>query len=156
MTMKGATMFRSILLPTDGSPLSTRAAKYAIRLAASTGARITALHVIAYFEAPSYFEGTAVYAETFSPKEYKRVTEARARTMLAKVKKLADAASVRCEVMTVNARSPSEGIIKAAKAKRCDGIVMASHGRRGLQAVLLGSETSKVLAHSKMPVLVCR
>lgn len=149
-------MFRSILLPTDGTPLSTRAAKYAVKLAATTGARITALHVIAYFEPPNYFDGMAVYTELFSPKEYKRATEAQAQAMLAKVKELADAASVKCEVMTLNARSPSEGIIKAAKSKGCDGIVMASHGRRGLEAVLLGSETTKVLTHSKVPVLVCR
>jgi nucleotide-binding universal stress UspA family protein len=148
-------MFRSILLPTDGSTLSTRAAKYAVKLAASTGARVTALHVIAYFQPPSYFDGMAVYPQPFSPKEYKRATEAQAQAMLAKVKKLADAASVRCDVMTLNARSPWEGIMMAAKSKGCDGIVMASHGRRGLEAVLLGSETSKVLTHSKVPVLVC-
>lgn len=149
-------MFRSILLPTDGSALSTRAAKYAVKLAASTGARITALHVIAYFEPPSYFDGMAVDPELFSPKEYKRATEAQAQKMLDKVKKLAGAASVRCDTITLNARSPWEGIIKAAKSKGCDGIIMASHGRRGLEAVLLGSETTKVLTHSKIPVLVCR
>jgi nucleotide-binding universal stress UspA family protein len=149
-------MFRSILLPTDGSALSTRAAKYAVKLAAATGARITALHIVPPFEPSSFFEGTAVLVEPFSPKEYKLATEARAHAMLAKVKKLADAASVRCDVMTLNERSPWEGIIKAAKSKGCDGIVMASHGRRGLEAVLLGSETTKVLTHSKVPVLVCR
>ena len=149
-------MFRSILLPTDGSTLSTKAAKYAVKLAAATGARVTALHVIAYFQPPDYFDGMAVYPELFSPREYKRATEAQAQAMLAKVKRLADAASVPCDVMTLNARSPWEGIIKAAKSKGCDGIVMASHGRRGLEAVLLGSETTKVLTHSKVPVLVCR
>ena len=149
-------MFRSILLPTDGSTLSTKAAKYAVKLAAATGARLTALHVIAYFQPPDYFDGMAVYPELFSPREYKRATEAQAQAMLATVKRLADAASVPCEVMTLNARSPWEGIIKAAKSKGCDGIVMASHGRRGLEAVLLGSETTKVLTHSKVPVLVCR
>ena len=149
-------MFRSILLPTDGSTLSTRAAKYAVKLAASTGARVIALHVIAYFQPPDYFDGMAVYPELFSPREYKRATEAQAQAMLATVKRLADAASVPCDVMTLNARSPWEGIIKAAKSKGCDGIVMASHGRRGLEAVLLGSETTKVLTHSKVPVLVCR
>src|SRR5688500_3222881 len=118
--MQGATMFRSILLPTDGSPLSTRAAKYAVRLAASTGARITALHVIAHFEPLDYFDGMAVYPEIFSAKEYKRATETQAQAMLAKVKKLADAESVKCETMTLNARSPSEGIIKAAKSTGCD------------------------------------
>ena len=148
-------MFRSILLPTDGSTLSTRAAKYAVKLAASTGARVTALHVIAYFQPPSYFEGMAVYPQPFSPKEYKRATEAHAQKMLDRVKKLAGAASVRCDTMTLNARAPWEGILEAARSKGCDGIVMASHGRRGLEAVLLGSETTKVLTHSKIPVLVC-
>lgn len=149
-------MFRSILLPTDGSPLSTRAAKLAVKLAASTGARLTALHVIAYFEPPEYFDGMAVYPEMFSPAEYKRATETQAQKMLDRVKKLAGAASVRCDTMTMNARTPWEGIIKAARSKGCDGIVMASHGRRGLQSIILGSETTKVLTHSKVPVLVCR
>lgn len=149
-------MFRHILLPTDGSPLSTRAAKLAVKLAKSSRARLTALHVIPHFQPTQYIEGMSVYPELFSPAEYKRVTEARATKLLGNVAKLAQAAKVRCDTTFVNARAPWEGIIKTAKSRRCDAIVMASHGRRGLQAVLLGSETTKVLTHSKVPVLVCR
>ena len=148
-------MFRHILLPTDGSPLSTRAAKLAVQLAKSSRARLTALHVIAPYEPTTYIEGMAVYPELFSPAEYKRVSEARARRLLDKVAALAKAAGVRCDTTTVNARAPWEAIIKAAKSKRCDAIVMASHGRRGLESLLLGSETTKVLTHTKTPVLVC-
>jgi nucleotide-binding universal stress UspA family protein len=148
-------MFRHILLPTDGSPLSTRAAKLAVELAKSNGARLTALHVIPYFEPTTYIEGMSVYPELFSPAEYKRVTEARAGRLLGKVAALAKAAGVPCEATVVNGRAPWEAIIKTAKSKRCDAIVMASHGRRGLESLLLGSETTKVLTHSKTPVLVC-
>ncbi len=148
-------MFRHILLPTDGSPLSARAAKLALKLAKSSGARLTALHVIPPYEPTTYMEGMAVYPELFSPDEYKRATEARAKRMLGKVAGLAKAAGVRCETTLVNGRAPWEAIIKTAKSKRCDAIVMASHGRRGLESLLLGSETTKVLTHSKTPVLVC-
>lgn len=148
-------MFRHILLPTDGSPLSTRAAKLAVGLAKSSGARLTTLHVIAPYEPTTYIEGMAAYPELFSPAEYKRATEARASRLLGKVAALAKAADVRCDTTTVNARAPWEAIIKTAKSKRCDAIVMASHGRRGLESLLLGSETTKVLTHTKTPVLVC-
>jgi nucleotide-binding universal stress UspA family protein len=149
-------MFRHILLPTDGSPLSTRAAKIAVKLAKTSGARLTALHVIPFFQPPGFAEDVAVYPEIYSPAEYKRATEAQAARLLGKVGKLAQAAKVRCDVAMVNARAPWEAIVKAAKSRGCDAIVMASHGRRGLGAVLLGSETTKVLTHSKVPVLVCR
>jgi nucleotide-binding universal stress UspA family protein len=149
-------MFRHILLPTDGSPLSTRAAKLAVQLAKSTGARITALHVIPPFVPTTYIEGMSVYPELFSPKEYKRVTESRATRLLDKVAALAKASKVRCDTTFVNARAPWEAIVKTAKSKRCDAIVMASHGRRGLESLLLGSETTKVLTHTRTPVLVSR
>jgi nucleotide-binding universal stress UspA family protein len=148
-------MFRHILLPTDGSPLSTRAAKLAVELAKSSGARLTALHVIPPFAPTTYMEGMGVYPELFSPVQYKRATEARAKRMLGKVATLAKAAGVPCETKAANGRAPWEAIIKTAKSKRCDAIVMASHGRRGLESLLLGSETTKVLTHTKTPVLVC-
>lgn len=149
-------MFKHILVPTDGSRLSTQAAKYAVRLARGAKTRITALHVIPPFSVPIYMDGIAPYPELYSPEEYRKSTERYARKLLAKVEALAKSAGVRCEPVSVTGETPWQAIIKAARKRRCDLIVMASHGRAGVAAVVLGSETTKVLAHSKTPVLVCR
>lgn len=149
-------MFRHILLPTDGSPLSNRASAVALKLAKESGARLTAFHVIAPFEPIAYVDTIAPYAGIYTAPEYKRRTARAARKLLDRVAARAKAAGVRCDALFAASRLPWRAIIKAARAKRCDLIVMASHGRRGLDAVLLGSETTKVLTHSKIPVLVCR
>lgn len=148
-------MYRHVLLPTDGSPLSTKAAKAAIALARATGARITALHVIAPYTPPSG-DGMMYYVEAYSPEEYRKAAARQAERALQKVKAAAQAADVPCATLARTDPRPWAAIIAAARAKKCDVIVMASHGRRGLAGVLLGSETTKVLTHSKIPVLVCR
>jgi nucleotide-binding universal stress UspA family protein len=153
---EGETMFRHILVPTDGSRPSMRAAKLAIGLAKSSRGRITALHVVAPFVPAAYADGVAAYPELYSPTEYRRITRARANRMLARVAKAATAAKVRCETVVVEGEREWKAIIAAAKSKRCDAIVMGTHGRHGLDALLLGSVTSKVLARSTRPVLVCR
>ena len=148
-------MYKHILVSTDGSKLSGKAIRTAVRLADATGAKVTGLFVIAPFVATAYGEG-AMYAPVMSPKGYKEVTEREARKALAVVEIEARTAGIGYGSAMLTADNPWEGIIRAAKAKKCDLIVMASHGRRGITGLLLGSETTKVLTHSKVPVLVCR
>jgi nucleotide-binding universal stress UspA family protein len=150
-------MYRHILVPTDGSPLSRKAVKAAVGLARRLGARITAVYVIPSYAPPAYGGDTMLlYSEYFSPEEYKTHTQKHARAALAKVEAVARAAEVPCAALFVTGNEPWKSIIRTARSRRCDLIVMASHGRRGLAALLLGSETTKVLTHSRTPVLVCR
>ncbi|MBI2802921.1 MAG: universal stress protein [Gammaproteobacteria bacterium] len=149
-------MYSHILVPTEGTRLSAKAVKAAIKLASALGARLTAVHVIAPYVPPIYTEGLAYVPIDLDPKQYKRVTEKNAKALIEKTEQLARAGGVMCSGMFLTHPQPWEGILKAARIKRCDAIVMASHGRSGLKALLLGSETSKVLTHSKLPVLVVR
>ena len=149
-------MYRHILVPTDGSTLSLKAAKEATRLAKTQKARITAFYAIAPFITPATGEALIVTPELFSEKEYTKRMQKHASEALAKVEAEAKKAGVAFEGASAIADAPWKGIIDAAKANDCDLIVMASHGRRGLEGLLLGSETLKVLTHSKTPVLVCR
>ena len=147
-------MFKHILLPTDGSKLSNRAILTGIRFAGKIKARVTALHVVPEFR-PFADEGFA----PMSPALKKRLDDearSRASKMLASVARLARSRRVRCATLTVASDLPYEKIIETARKKKCDLIMMASHGRRGLSSLLLGSETAKVLLHSRIPVLVVR
>lgn len=146
-------MYKHILLPTDGTALSLKAARAAARLAAPLKARITAIYVIAPFVPPMSSEGVMFHA-AYSSKEYERGMRKVADRALDKV--AATAGSVKVDRLVVIQQNPWDAIIRAARSKKCDLIVMASHGRRGLAGLLLGSETQKVLTHSKTPVLVCR
>lgn len=148
-------MYKHILIPTDGTTLSMKAAKAGTRLARDLKAKVTALYVIPPYMPPSGSEAI-VYAELYSPKRYEADMRKHAQKSLAKIKAAADAQGVACATASIIERTPWEGIIKAARTRKCDLIVMASHGRRGLAGILLGSETTKVLTHSKVPVLVCR
>ena len=147
-------MYKRILVPTDGSKLSLKAAKAAALLAKRLKARITALYVIEPFLPSSNGESALLRRHTATQKMYEDAMAEHAAKALAKV--AAAAGKARCETLTLTDFHPWEAIIKAARAKKCDLIVMASHGRRGLAGLLLGSETHKVLTHSKIPVLVCR
>lgn len=149
-------MFKHILLPTDGSALSLKAARTAVDLAKVHGSKITAIHVMAPYVPPTGGDGIMYYPEGFSPQEYKKAVEKEAQRALAKVRRLADAAKVAFSPLAVTNDQPWESIVNAAKKRKCDVIVMASHGRRGIAGLLLGSETTKVLTHSRTPVLVCR
>jgi|KBSSwiStaDraftv2_1062776.scaffolds.fasta_scaffold1363872_1 nucleotide-binding universal stress UspA family protein len=148
-------MYKHILVPTDGSKLSLAAAKTAAGLAKKVGARITSVYVMAPYMPPIESDVAAFYP-AYSAKGYDREVRKSADKALARVKALADASQVKCEGVAVTGPNPWSDIIHTAKDKKCDLIVMASHGRRGLEALLLGSETQKVLTHSKVPVLVCR
>jgi nucleotide-binding universal stress UspA family protein len=148
-------LFKHILLPTDGSKLSDRAVERGIALARDLRARITALHVMP--------ELRMIADESFVmpmgielQKRYDREARARAQKMLDRVAGKAEAEGIQHQEMVVSGELPYEAIIAVAKKQKCDLIMMASHGRRGVSGLLLGSETAKVLTHSKIPVLVVR
>ena len=148
-------MFKHILLPTDGSKLSDRAVQRGIELAEALDARVTAVHVVPEFRMmadESFVLPTSVDLKS----RYEKEAKARALKMLDKIAARAQAAGVAYEGVVVVGETPYEHIIETARKRKCDLIMMASHGRRGLSALLLGSETSKVLTHSKVPVLVVR
>jgi len=145
--------YRNILVPTDGSKLSLKAAREAAALARSLKAKLTAVYVMPQWTPPMLVEGTGLPAEAFDERAFLKATEATARSALDKVEAAANAEEVTIESLAVRDDEPWKGIVKAAR--KCDLIVMASHGRTGLEAVLLGSETRKVLAHATKPVLVC-
>ena len=147
-------MFKHILLPTDGSTLSNKAVKRGIEFAGKIRSRVTALHVMPEFRAFAD-EGFA----PLSPALKKRLEDearSRATKMLEVIARQARSRKVRCVTLIVASDSPYQQIIATARKKKCDLIMMASHGRRGLSSLLLGSETAKVLLHSKVPVLVVR
>ena len=147
-------MYKHILVTTDGSKLSLKAVKTAAKLAAQLGARLTGLYVMPQY-APVYGEA-ALYLPEDSPRKFKEAVEIDAAAALAFVAKAADDAQISCTLSRVTGAQPWAAIVKFAQTKKCDLIVMASHGRRGLAGVVLGSETTKVLTHSKVQVLVCR
>jgi nucleotide-binding universal stress UspA family protein len=149
-------MYKHILVPTDGSNLSLKAARAAGALASRLRAKVTAVHVIPTYVPPIPSEGMIPYPEMLSPEAYRKATEKQAATALGKIAKAVAAKKVACDTFFLTHDRPWEGIIKAAAMKKCDLIVMAFHGRGGIAGILLGSETTKVLTHSKIPVLVCR
>jgi len=144
-------MYKSILVPTDGSEITAKALGHAIGLARLTGARIVTLAVKEPFPYSAISEMQPVPPQEFFDAQ-ERVAQARVYAAL----EAARAQGVKAEGATVEALHPWEAITEHAKAKGCDLVVMASHGRRGLGALLLGSETQKVLTHSSLPVLVVK
>ena len=148
-------MYKTILIPIDGSPLSLKAARAGIELAGVTGAKVTALHVMAPY-APAYAGEGLFYSNAFTKEQYVSTTRANADKMLEKVEALASKAQVKCAKEAIFSDKPWEGIIKSAGKLKCDTIVMASHGRSGIAGIVIGSQTNRVLTHSKIPVLVCR
>lgn len=147
-------MFKHILLPTDGSKLSGRAVKIGIDLAKKSRARVTVIHVVPEFKL-MVDEGITMLSPALK-KRFEDEGRARAQKMLDEIAHQARARGVRCTTLCVASDLPYQQIIAAARKKKCDLILMASHGRRGLSSLLLGSETAKVLLHSKTPVLVVR
>ena len=145
-------MFSHLLLPTDGSDASDRAIRKALELAREGNARITGLHVMQPFHIASYH----VDMVEESRGTYEAHALALARKYLEVIERGAKELGVRVDTKAVTAEHPYEAIIDAAKSGGCDLIVMASHGRRGMKALLIGSETYKVLTHSTVPVLVLR
>jgi len=147
-------MFKHILVPTDGSELSSDTVKRAVSFAKETGAKITF-----FFAKPDYpvaFYGEGALIDPTTPEKFAAMAEQQAQEILAAAKQQAQAAGVDCASVSVVSDIPYEAIIAATKTTGCDLIFMASHGRRGFSGLLLGSETQKVLTHSKVPVLVYR
>ena len=143
-------MYKHILIPTDGSSLSAKAIDHGIALARAVGAKVTGITVTTPFHIlamePGFVEDT--------PEEFRTRAIELGSGHLAKIR--AAACGVECDVVQVEHEHPYRAIIDTAHSRGCDLIVMASHGRRGLSALVLGSETVKVLTHSTIPVLVYR
>lgn len=148
-------MFKSILIATDGSDLSDKALVDTLALAGRLGAKATVLTVTRPY---SVMEGYRQHVSdiTAAMELHKVHALGHAEQVLGKAKAAAYAAGVSCELVQVEHEHPWEAIIEAARERGCDMIAMASHGRSGMQALLVGSETQKVLTHSKIPVLVYR
>ena len=144
-------MYKRILVPTDGSDITGKAVTTAIGLAKTMGAQ---LQVISVKEPFPYSAITEM--QPAPPQDFFDAQERMARKRVQAVLAAAVEAGVAGEAHTVEAVHPWEAIIDHAKAQHCDLIVMASHGRRGVSALLLGSETQKVLTHTNIPVLVVR
>ncbi len=145
-------MFKRILLPTDGSERSQRAIEAGVALAAGMGAQVTGLYVTPPFHSLAYEPSQL----EFTRDEYLRVSGEQAANMLGAIEAAAGAAGVPCDSVSTVSEHPYEDILRIAGEKNCDLIVMASHGRRGIKGLLLGSETQKVLTHGTIPVLVYR
>ena len=147
-------MYKHILIPTDGSALSEVAIRQGIAFAREIRAKVTALAVSPSFHA--FDVDPLMVGYTLSPEQYAASSAARAEEYLAVARVQAGIAGVPCETLHVTRDHVYDAIIDTATKKGCDLIFMASHGRRGISAFVLGSETYKVLSHSKIPVLVCR
>lgn len=146
-----AHVYKNILLPTDGTEFCEKAVRHGVALAKLVGGKVTGVTVtvpLSRFVAPSV-----------PPEMVEKLRESRraaVKEILASVAATAKASSVQCETLEVEDQHPYQGIIRTAQSKGCDLIVMASHGRRGVSALLIGSETQKVLTHTTIPVLVYR
>lgn len=149
-------LFTHLLAPTDGSALSREAAERAVVIAAAMNARVTFFHAKPE-RRMSFFGGEGGgFVDQMPAEEFDRQAQQVARTHLDELAAVAQAAGVPNDAVIAEAGAPYEGIIEVATARGCDLIVMASHGRRGIKSLILGSETQKVLTHSKIPVLVYR
>ena len=144
-------MYQRILVPTDGSEITAKAAQAAIALAKLSGATLVTICAKEPFPYSAISEMQPV-----PPQEFYDAQERIAASRVKAVTDAAAAAGVSCAGFTVEALHPWEAILDLAKSQACDLIVMASHGRRGMAALLIGSETSRVLTHSPLPVLVIK
>ena len=148
-------MYKHVLVPSDGSPLSDRAISEGIALAKHAGAKITLINVVAPYHVPVAGDHTSDAIKEIE-RRFLIELEQRAGDMLAKARERVVNAGVACDMVVCAGLHPHEEIIATAKRCACDLILMASHGRRGIQGLLLGSETVKVLTHCSIPVLVVR
>ena len=147
-------MFKHLFVPTDGSELSRQTVQRAIAFAKEADARITA-----FFAKPEYpiaYFGEGALIDPTTPEKFAEMADQQAAEYLGEISELCAQAGVDCTTTSATSDIPYEAIIHAAEAAGCDLIFMASHGRRGISGFLLGSETNKVLTHSKIPVLVYR
>jgi nucleotide-binding universal stress UspA family protein len=151
---EGFAMFRHILVATDGSDLAGRAVDTALSLAKDIGARVTAVNVTELWSATEMTSKAGRF-DKHPVEEYEARAQSSAQKILTVVRDRAEAAGVKCQTLHIADKRPAEGIVAAAEEQGCDVIVMATHGRRGLQRLVLGSQASEVITLSKMPVLIC-
>ncbi|OOG36721.1 universal stress protein [Polaromonas sp. A23] len=147
-------MYKRILVATDGSTLSKKAVRSAIDLAGAVGAELVALYVVPRYPT-AYFEGGV----TISSQDVARIEKQwadKGKAVVEAVKLAAQGEGIKARAVIASSDLVAESIINAAKKQKCDLVVMASHGRKGIKRVLLGSETQHVLTHSSVPVLVLR
>lgn len=147
-------MYRRLLVPTDGSTLSKKAVRSAIELAATLGADVVALNVVPRY--PTSFMDGALNIPVTEVARVERQWAEQGQALADAVRVAADAAGVKAKAVTVRSDLVAEAIMAAARKHKCDLVVMASHGRKGLKRLLLGSETQHVLTHGTVPVLVLR
>jgi nucleotide-binding universal stress UspA family protein len=147
-------MFKHILIPTDGSKLSQKAASLAVELAEAVGAKVTAFYAAPPATPIVYRDHWPVDYTT--PEEHQQVIERTASKYLDFVERAAKKAHVPCETLHMTSDYPEDSILKIAKKKKCDLIVMGTHGQGGLRGVFIGSVTQKVLNQSEIPVMVVR
>jgi len=145
-------VYKHILIATDGSELATKAVEQGLEIAKAIGAKATAVTVTESWVSLV----TGDMAVAFPVEEYEQGCADSAAKILADVGAIAKRIGIACDVLHVKDQYPGEGIIAAAKKKDCDLIVMASHGRRGVARLLLGSQANAVVTHSTVPVLICR
>jgi len=148
-------MYRHLLIPTDGSERAQQAVSQGLALARALKAKVTAVTIEPSFDVYAV-PASKTYSMSGAFEEHAKQAKAHAEKILSAVADEARAAGVPCETLQIEDDNPYEAIIKTAERKGCDLIVIASHGRSGIAAVVLGSVTNKVLTHSKIPVLVCR
>jgi len=149
-------MYKHILITTDGSRLAAKGIRTGVNLAKALGAKVTGAYVAPPFAPPVYIEGAMPSVGPFSRAQYRKLTESIAKRHLRAIERAARAAGVGCRTLLVTDAQPWQGIVRTARARKCDAIVMASHGRGAMGGLILGSETSRVLAHSRIPVVVVR
>jgi nucleotide-binding universal stress UspA family protein len=145
-------MYQNILIATDGSELSAKGIRHGVRLAKALGAQVCIATATEPWEAIVVGEVAVV----ITPQQYTETSAANAAQTLRKAKEIADEEGVAAQTLHVSERHPAEGIIEAAKERGADLIVMASHGRRGLSRLVLGSQANEVVTHSTIPVLIVR
>jgi len=148
-------MYKNILLPYDGSELSDRALAEGISFAKSAGSKITLMYVVTPYRVPISGDHNSAAIKEIERRHVAEV-EKLASEMLEKARQRVESAGLQCDMVMRPGYHPHEEIIETANNLKCDLVLMASHGRRGLQGLLLGSETVKVLTHCTIPVLVVR
>jgi nucleotide-binding universal stress UspA family protein len=149
-------VYKHILLPTDGSKLSEKGVTQGIKMARAMKAKVTAVHVVGRYHPVLDQDEGFVPVIPAVRKEFEDRSVECAMTILGPVKAAASKSGVKCDTVVATGDLPYEMIIEQARKSKCDLIMMASHGRSGIKSLLLGSETAKVLTHSKVPVLVVR
>lgn len=147
-------MYQRILVATDGSTLSKKAVRSSIGLAAAVGAELVALYVVPRYPV-SYFEGGITITDEEIARTEKQWSD-RGQAVVDSVRDAAQSSGVKAKAVVARSDMVAESIMAAAKKHKCDLVVMASHGRKGIKRILLGSETQHVLTHSTVPVLVLR